>query len=124
MTPFVRLLLFAAALALAGCVTKREADAKARQAYAEGERSGMLRMQQQALGPNVTLVGDVSNGTIPWTEDLTLAKAIVAAGYNGKTDPTDIVIVRGGRGIRVDPKKLLAGEDVPLMNHDIVSIRR
>lgn len=123
MTPLFRPLLLATVLAVGGCVTKREAEAQARKAYAEGERQATLKMQQQALGPSVTVVGNVNNGTIPWTEDLTLAKAIVAARYNGKTDPTEIVIVRNGRGTQVDPKKLLAGEDVPLMNHDIVSIR-
>ncbi|PWU21456.1 MAG: hypothetical protein C5B50_01650 [Verrucomicrobia bacterium] len=110
--------------ALSGCVSKSEAEAKARTAYLQGQREAELRMQQQPRVPTVTVVGNVSNPAIPWTEDLTLVKAIVAAGYRGKTDPTQIVIVRNGQGIQVDPKTLLAGEDVPLQANDVVALKQ
>jgi hypothetical protein len=57
-----------------------------------------------------------------WSQDLTLAKAIVAAGYQAQTDPKQIMIVRNGQAIPVDPKKLLQGEDIPLVAGDLVQI--
>ena len=111
-------------LALAGCVTKGEAEAKSRAAFAAGQQQAMARMQPLMQGPTVTVLGEVRNPAIPWTPDLTLAKVIVAAGYYGRTDPTDIVIVRNGQSLSVNPKTLLRGEDVPLLDHDVVAIRR
>jgi hypothetical protein len=69
------------------------------------------------------MIGPVQNPLIAWTEDLTLAEAIVAAGYVGTRDPREIIIVREGQPIRVDPEQLLHGEDVPLQPSDIVEIR-
>jgi len=108
----------------AGCVTKSEADAKARAAYLQGQHETELRIRQQPVVPTVTVVGEVSNPAIPWTEDLTLAKAIIAAGYHGRRDPSQIVIVRNGQGIQVDPKTLLSGEDVPLQANDVVALKQ
>ncbi len=122
----------AAALSLAGiivlgaafgCISKSKADAQAREAYQAGQRDAQTRMAQQPQVPSVTILGDVKNHAIPWTQDLTVAKAILAAGYSARTDPTDIVIVRDGKGTKVDPQKLLAGEDVPLQAGDVVAIR-
>ena len=108
----------------AGCVTKSKADAQAREAFQAGQREAQMRMAQQPQVPGVTVLGEVKNHAIPWTEDLTLAKAIIAAGYSGRTDPTDIVIIRDGKGTQVNPQKLLGGEDVPLQAGDVVTIRR
>ena len=117
-------LLCVLTLPLAGCMTKAKADAQAKAAYAAGQRDALMSMRQspsQTLTINIT--GDVQNSSIPWTADLTLAKAIVAAGYNGKADPTTIVIVRNGKAIQVDPQKLLSGQDVPIMPQDVIAIR-
>jgi len=72
---------------------------------------------------SVTVIGQVRNPLVPWTEDLTLAKALIAADYYAKGDPRHIVIVRKGQASNVDPKQLLAGEDVPLEAGDVVNIR-
>lgn len=112
-------LLFVA-LVLSGCVSKATAEAQARAAFFSGQQQEFIRMQK-ARGPSVTFSGPVARRVIPWTEDLTLAKAIVAAGYFGP-EPTDIVIVRNGRATRVDPKQLLKKQDVPVYSGDLVSI--
>ena len=113
-----------AALATSSCVTKGQADAQARAAYLAGEQQAMERMRQsQAQGATVTFVGPVRNALVPWTAELTLAKAIVAADYLGPKDPTEIVIRRGTEEIRLDPKKLLGGEDVPLFPRDVVELK-
>lgn len=108
-------------LFIAGCVTKGKAKAQAEAAFLAGQQQAMIRMSQphQAV---VTFIGPVRNPTVTWTQDLTLAKAIVTAGYEPLSDPKQIMIVRNGQAIPVDPKKLLAGEDVPLVAGDLVQI--
>lgn len=108
-------------VALQGCVSKAKAKADAQAAYQAGRRDALAQLPQ-LLGPVVNLVGPVANAYLPWTPEMTLAKAIVDAGYKGVREPAGIVIVRRGQGIRVDPKKLLAGEDVPLEAGDIVKL--
>ena len=109
------------ALALGGCVSKAKARAEAQAAFLAGQQQAMARMQQ-SRGAVVTIIGPVTNPNIPWTQELTVAKAIVDAGYNGANDPTHIVIVRNGQAITIDPKKLLSGEDVLLQAGDFIQI--
>jgi hypothetical protein len=119
--PALALLL---ALAVTGCVTKGQAEAQARAAFAAGEQQAMERMRQaQVQVPSVTFIGAVKNTLVPWTAELTLAKAIVAADYFGTKDPAEIIIRRGTEEIRLDPAKLLGGGDVPLMPRDIVELK-
>jgi len=109
-------------LVLAGCVSKSKAQAEARAAFAAGQQQAMIRMQQ-AQSPSVTVQGAVRNPLIPWTEDLTVAKAIVAAVYFGAKDPKEIIVVRQGQAYQIDPKQLLHGVDPPLQSGDILEIR-
>jgi hypothetical protein len=106
---------------LAGCVTKSKAKADAQAAFLAGQQQAMMRMAQPREAV-VTFIGPVRNPTVPWSQDLTLAKAIVQSGYNGSSDPKQIMIVRNGQAIPVDPQKLLNGEDVPLVAGDLVQI--
>jgi len=103
-----------------GCVTKAKAREQAKQAFMAGQQSAMMRMSQPQK-PVVTFIGQVQTPSIAWTEGLTLARAIVNAGYMGK-DPKQILIVRGGQAVPVDPKQLLNGEDVPLQSGDLIQI--
>src|SRR5258708_1516368 len=111
-------------LFVAGCVSKNKAQAQAQAAFVAGQRQALQIVQQAQLrGPTITVVGEVNNPTIPWTTDLTLAKALIAADYRGSSDPTEILIARQGKAISYDPKKLLHGEDVPLQPNDIIQIK-
>ena len=108
-----------------GCVSKSKADAKARAAFLAGQQQAVMRVQQaqtQGQGPSVTVNGEVRNHVVPWTEGLTLAKALVAADYLGAADPGQILIVHNGRATRVEPKQLLSGVDIPLQPGDIVQL--
>ena len=105
-----------------GCVSAAKAKADAQAAYIAGQQEGLARGQQGAK-LNVTVVGPVRNSIIPWSEGLTLANAIVAAEYFGKTDPKQIFIVRHGIVIPMDPRYLLNGKDVPLQAGDLVQIQ-
>jgi hypothetical protein len=112
---------FALVCASAGCVTKSKAKAEAQAAFFAGQQQAMMRMSQPHQ-PVVTFIGPVRNPTLQWSQDLTLAKAIVAAGYEAKADPKQIMIVRNGQAIPIEPKKLLEGEDIPLVAGDLVQI--
>ncbi|HWX19015.1 MAG TPA: hypothetical protein VN578_03810 [Candidatus Binatia bacterium] len=109
---------------MGGCVSKSTARLQARAAYLAGQQQAMERMQQiQANGPTITILGLVKEPVLPWTSGLTLARAIVASGYYGAGDPAEIVIIREGQQIPIDPRSLLGGEDVPLQPRDVVQLR-
>jgi hypothetical protein len=115
-------------LLLAGCVTKAKADAQARAAFTAGQQEA-LRAQQGPQQPQsgatqkVTIMGQVKNPVLPWQPGLTLAQAILDAGYSGSTDPTDVLVVRNGVATRVEVDKLLTGQDLPLLPGDLVQIK-
>ena len=102
-----------------GCVSKSKARAEAQKAYMAGQQAAMARMQAQN---SVTVNGPVRNSVVPWTEGMTLAKALAAAEYYGKTDPSAIIVVHNGIGRRYDPKEVLKGVDVPLEPGDAVQL--
>ena len=109
------------AIAITGCTTKSAAKAQAQAAYSAGQQQALERALQSRN--SVTILGPVRNPLVPWTEDLTLAKVLVAADYYPKTNPREIFIVRQGRALPVDVNHLLGGEDVPLQAGDVVNIR-
>jgi hypothetical protein len=131
----IPVLLLALAVPLAGCVTKAKATAQARAAYLQGQQDAFMRMQQSRQDPNsqlpqspevtqiVRIEGSVRNPVLPWRLNLTLAQAILDAGYNGTTDPTEILIVRNGRAMRLDVAQFLAGQDVSLLPGDVIRIK-
>ena|SRR5258705_2227504 len=73
----------------------------------------------------VWIRGDVKHDVVPWTEDLTLARAIVAAEYRGLGDPHMILVIRQGQTYRINPRELLKGrDDPPLEAGDVIVIER
>jgi hypothetical protein len=57
----------------------------------------------------VMVKGNVLNSMVPWTEDLTVAKAILTAEYLGVRDPVSISIRRDGELFFVNQTWLLLG---------------
>jgi hypothetical protein len=110
------LILLAAA---AGCTTKSKAKARAQSAFMAGQNAGL---RTQAQGMTVSVIGAVRNPIIAWTEDLTLAKAIVIAEFQEQRNPREIVIRRAGQEFRISPQTLLKGEDIPLQPRDEIII--
>jgi hypothetical protein len=107
---------------LAGCVSKAKADERVRAAYLAGQQHAATQFQMR--GPTVTVVGEVRNTLLPWTAGLTLAQAVLAAEYFGASDPSEIIVARGDERIRIDPRSLLGGEDIPLQPRDVIELRR
>jgi hypothetical protein len=115
-------MLVVATACLAGCVSKSKAKMQAKEAYMAGQQQAMSRLMQSHGGPTVSIIGPVRAPSVAWTEGMTVAKAIVAAGYEGKGEPRQIVILRNGYAIPVEAKQLLSGEDVPLQAGDMLQI--
>ena len=112
-------------VSLAGCVSKSQAKSQERAAYIRGQQEAVARIQQaqtQGQGPCVTVNGEVRNRVVPWTEGMTLAKAIMAADYCGAADPGQIIVVHSGIARRIELQQLMSGVDVPLQPGDIVQL--
>lgn len=114
------ILCLLAALLAGGCVSKSKANAQARAAYLQGRREAMAL----AKTPSVWVIGNVQTPAVPWTADLTLTKAIIAAEYHGAGDPSDIIVTRQGQpALHVRPQQLLQGQDMPLEAGDQIELR-
>jgi hypothetical protein len=109
-------------LLAAGCVSKSAANAKARAAYIAGEKQGEAK---EVNATTVWIVGNVRTPVIPWTDDLTLVKALIQAEYLGQGDPSQISVVRAGQQpIYVNARQLFDGFDMALEPGDRVEVRR
>jgi hypothetical protein len=104
-----------------GCTTKGKSKEQARKAYLAGQARGRSQMEPQMA--YVYVMGNVTNHSVPWTEELTLARALITAGYLGAGNPTEIVVVRNGLATNIDPIQLLRGQDVKLNANDRIEIR-
>jgi hypothetical protein len=103
-----------------GCESKSRARLEAQQAYARGQQEALA--QSRPKPQIVTISGPVRNSIIPWTEELTLAKAIVAADYTSSRNPRLIRVIRDGQPTDIKPSALLHGEDMPLQAGDTIQI--
>ena len=111
------------ALLFAGCVSKSTARLQAEKAFLEGQQKALTDQQQQQQ-PVVWFRGDVRNQRIPWSEGLTLSRALLAAQYTWNRDPRTVTVTRAGELYAVDPKRLLRGlEDPELQPDDVIEVR-
>lgn len=107
--------------ALTGCVTKSKADAEARAAYVAGQKAAYQSIGAQMTG--IVVLGDVAKHEIPWVDGLTLAQALATADYKGMNYPDEIIVKRNSAEMRIDPKKLLNGQDdMALQPGDLISV--
>ena len=107
---------------LGGCASKGKVDP--RNAFLEGQQRAWTA-QQLNEEPAVFFSGMVRNPRVPWTEGLTLARGLLAAEYTGALDPTRIQITREGVTRIVDVRRLLRGQDDPLLEPgDVVEVFR
>ena len=72
---------------------------------------------------SIIVRGNVRYPVIPWTQDMTVAKAILEADYLSARDPLTIIIRRKGDRIFVSPKRLTHGTVNPWLEPgDILEI--
>ena len=110
------------ALLVTGCVSKAKHREDVKKAFLAGQSEATMRMYK-SLGPSVTFEGEVRQPFVPWTRELTLAKAIIAAEYCGAQDPREVTIIRNGENLTVDLDRFLAGEDYPVAPGDVIRIK-
>ena len=104
-----RALVLLVGLALTGCVTK----------------TTHVIAPPPEQKPVVWVRGDVRNRAVPWEEEMTLSRAVVAAQYTGFSDPHAISILRAGQTYKVNARDLLRQRDDPLLKPgDVVVIER
>jgi len=96
-------------LALAGCVTK----------------TTQIVAPPVEQKPVIWVRGEVKNRAVPWDEEMTLSRAVVAAQYTGFSDPHAISILRAGQTYKINARDLLRQRDDPLLQPgDVVVIER
>ena len=116
-------LVLAGGFVLAGCASGSKAKLQQQQAFLAGQQQALAQSQQS--GPTVSVRGEVRHTTIPWTEELTLAQAILGSEYKGLMAPSEIVVFRKGVAHPIILDRFLRGlDDPPLEPGDIVDLRR
>ncbi|MBE0544021.1 MAG: hypothetical protein IH623_21975 [Verrucomicrobia bacterium] len=118
---FLPLGLLLVTLAAGGCASRAKSEAKARAAFAAGQQQGMTQVLETRR-TSIRVIGSVRYPEIPWLDELTLAEALVAAEYTSRRDPRQIVIIRRGERLPVDPQALLRGEDFLLAPGDTIEL--
>jgi len=109
-------------LVLTGCVSKKEAEMKARDAYMAGQAAAAKQWQSERP-PEIIIRGPVANPVVPWQDGLTLAQAIVDANYTGFMNPMLVRVTREGQIIaELKGSDLLQHKDVDLQPGDIVDV--
>ena len=103
-----------------GCETKSRARLEARQAYVEGQEQALE--QSRPKPPVVTVTGPVHNRVIPWTDQLTLGQAYLAAEYTGYIRPRLLRVTRDGQTAEIKFSALVNGEDLPLQPGDAIQV--
>jgi hypothetical protein len=84
----------------------------------------VVTMPADDMAPRSIIVrGNVKYPVIPWTQDMTVAKAILEADYLSARDPLTIIIRRHGDRIFVSPTRLMHGTTNPWLEPgDILEI--
>jgi hypothetical protein len=108
------------ALMLGGCTTNSNARKQRIQAQWIGQQQGFAAGQAPSL--SVIVMGNVENHTVPWTIDLTLAKALIAASYQGLGTPASIKVTRKGETVDISPIRVLRGYDFALEPGDRIEL--
>lgn len=119
-------LLLVSAVIVSGCSSEAK-KRKERMAFLAGQRAAALEFyqKQQQQAASVTVIGEVRQQTIPWTEELTLAQALLQAQYIGRREPRQIIFIRRGESVVLQPQQLHHGAGDELMEPgDVVELRR
>ena len=116
------------ALAVVGCVSQSKSEERARRAFIEGQKASATTAAQQSPATQtkvVTVLGEVRNTAIPWTEGLTLAQAIARATHTGFRSPRAIVLRHGDESATFAMNFVLQnGNEIPVEPGDIIELVR
>ena len=119
--------LLALLVFLSGCASKSTTKLREENAYLRGQLDAAEKQRQQQLQqqPTVFFTGLVRQTRVPWREDLTLSQGLAQAQFTGTSDPTILRIQRKGQVFTVDVRRLLRGQEDPLLEvNDVVEVTR
>src|SRR4051794_12343138 len=119
MKGIVFFLLLVITITIAGCTSEKEARRREVKAYWTGQQQNTAAQTSKF---SVYVMGNVANHTIPWTIDLTLAKALIASSYLGEGNPGNIALTRNGETVNIAPVRVLRGYDFPLEAGDRIEL--
>ena len=109
-------------LMLNGCASDRsDQQTEAQRQFLAGQDEAFAILERSGV-PVVRVAGPFERPVIQWQEDMTLAQAILAAGYLDNRDPGQIIIQRGPTALNIDPAILLQGEDVQVQSGDVIHV--
>jgi hypothetical protein len=80
-----------------GCVTRKEAQRQAGQAYFAAQQQQQPPGQMDPQHPVVFVQGPVKNPLVPWEDGLKLSEAIVAADYTAYMNPMVVRVLRNNQ---------------------------
>ena len=121
--PFCLVAALAALVVTAGCASKSKAKLREQEAVIRGQQQAIAA--QQLGQPVVWVRGLVRNPRVPWTEDLTLTRALAVAQWTDSFNPRSVRVIRQGRAYPIDIKRMLRGlDDPPLEPGDLIEIGR
>jgi hypothetical protein len=112
---------------LSGCASKSSKKLREENAYLRGQLDAAEKQRQQQLQqqPTVFFTGLVRQTRVPWREDLTLSQGLAQAQFTGTSDPTILRIQRKGQIFTVDVRRLLRGQEDPVLEvNDVVEVTR
>lgn len=119
--------LLALLVFLSGCASKSTTKLREENAYLRGQLDAAEKQRQQQLQqqPTVFFTGLVRQTRVPWREDLTLSQGLAQAQFTGTSDPTILRIQRKGQVFTVDVRRLLRGQEDPVLEvNDVVEVTR
>jgi len=106
---------------MTGCASGEHKPSKAQTQFAAGQEEAFALLQRSGIYV-VRMVGPFQRPVVLWREEMTLAQAILDAGFLGQDAPTQILIQHGLIMERIAPARLLQGEDVPIQPGDVIHI--
>jgi hypothetical protein len=110
-----------------GCASKSTTKLREENAYLRGQLDAAERQRQQQLQqqPTVFFTGLVRQTRVPWREGMTLSQGLAQAQFTGTSDPSTLRILRTGQIHTVDVRRLLRGQEDPVLEvNDVVEVTR
>ena len=109
------------ALVLPGCATDPRKPTAEQTQFAAGQEDAFAMLQRSGIQV-VRMMGPFQRPVLQWRHGMTLAQAILEAGYLDPKAPATILIQRGPTAMPVNPNTLLQGEDVSVEAGDAVHV--
>ena len=109
-------------VSLGGCASRQSHQAEVATAHQAGVEAAFEMLHQSGIAV-VRMEGPFLRPVILWHDGLTLAQALIEAGYQPPAAPTSIFLQLGREIETVDSSRLLAGEDLAIAPGSVIHAR-